>query len=74
MMKRFRFPLGRASAQADSRPTLSAQRSSWEDWNAAAREHKVGPIPTRHAQVIESFISRLGRRDLNLIDVGCGTG
>ncbi len=53
---------------------LQEQSRSWDEWNAKGREHKLGPISLRQADEVERYLSRLGRTDLELIDVGCGTG
>ncbi len=55
-------------------PPIDAQRRFWNDWNTAAREQHVGPIPRRQADVIAGWLPAIGRTDLEIIDVGCGTG
>lgn len=53
---------------------LDEQRRAWNVWNAAARERKISLSSQRQAQVIEQWVAALGRRDLSIIDIGCGTG
>lgn len=53
---------------------LEAQREAWNSWNARWREAEVGEISIRQAECVEGWIETLGRRDLNILDVGCGTG
>lgn len=53
---------------------LSDQTRFWNDWNARHREVIVGPISQRQAAIMEAWIAALGRRDLAIVDVGCGSG
>lgn len=53
---------------------LADQREMWNRWNAAAREHAQGETSQRQAAQVEAWLRALGRRDLDLIDVGCGAG
>lgn len=46
----------------------------WNRWNTAAREERQGPVSQRQAQVVCEWLQDTGRRDLDIIDVGCGTG
>lgn len=53
---------------------IEEQRRSWGAWNAAAREGRISVTSARQAEVVEQEVARLNRRDLAIIDVGCGTG
>lgn len=53
---------------------IDTQRSFWNEWNTAHRERVVGPVSQRQAAVILAWMQELGRRDLDIIDIGCGTG
>lgn len=53
---------------------LEAQRDAWNRWNAEAREHGQGRVSRRQADLVESWLDRLGRTDLDIVDVGCGAG
>jgi 2-polyprenyl-3-methyl-5-hydroxy-6-metoxy-1,4-benzoquinol methylase len=53
---------------------LPAQVAFWNDWNREAREAGVGQISIDQAHVISSWLQRINRKDLNIIDVGCGVG
>jgi 2-polyprenyl-3-methyl-5-hydroxy-6-metoxy-1,4-benzoquinol methylase len=53
---------------------IEEQSRSWDDWNASARENKLSPSAERHAAAVEASVAALGRTDLNIIDIGCGTG
>ena len=53
---------------------LEEQRQTWNRWNAAAREHKLPPTSQRQAEIVDAWCAALGRRDLAILDLGCGTG
>ncbi|MCW5632275.1 MAG: class I SAM-dependent methyltransferase [Rubrivivax sp.] len=53
---------------------LEAQRVAWNRWNTEVREKRVSDISLRQAEVIEASIAGLGRCDLEIIELGCGTG
>jgi 2-polyprenyl-3-methyl-5-hydroxy-6-metoxy-1,4-benzoquinol methylase len=53
---------------------MDAQRAFWNDWNISHREQVVGPVSQRQASVILEWMRGLGRTDLEIIDIGCGTG
>lgn len=53
---------------------LSSQQNFWNAWNAAHREESVDRITIRQADVVEGWLGALGRRDLEILEVGCGAG
>ncbi len=53
---------------------VTLQQSFWNDWNASTREKSLEATSTAQADVILSWLERLGRRDLKIIDIGCGVG
>lgn len=53
---------------------LENQREAWNSWNAAARENRISTTSQRQAEVIVAWLEELGRSDLDIIDVNCGTG
>jgi SAM-dependent methyltransferase len=53
---------------------IPLQRSFWNGWNAAHRELGVQDISLRQAQVVRGWLQALGRRDLDILEVGCGAG
>lgn len=53
---------------------ISAQKSFWNEWNSANRELEISDVSIDQARVILRWLDALGRRDLTIIDVGCGTG
>jgi len=53
---------------------MSEQVDFWNRWNAEAREASIGRVSIDQAETITGWLGRLGRRDLDIIDVGCGAG
>jgi 2-polyprenyl-3-methyl-5-hydroxy-6-metoxy-1,4-benzoquinol methylase len=53
---------------------LPAQVAFWNEWLRESREQVIGQVSMDQALVISSWLQRIGRRDLNIIDVGCGAG
>lgn len=53
---------------------LAEQRAMWNRWNAEYRERTQGVVPRRQAALVEQWMERMARRDLALIDIGCGAG
>lgn len=59
---------------AGNKPAIEIQQAFWNQWNATARENEVGDVSLEQAAVIVAWLERMGRRDLDIIDVGCGAG
>lgn len=53
---------------------IDLQQSFWNEWNSSTREKRVDAVSLEQAQVILSWLDRLGRRDLEILEVGCGAG
>ena len=53
---------------------ISLQQSFWNQWNASTREKSVDEVPLRQAEVVRGWLDSLGRKDLDLMDAGCGAG
>lgn len=53
---------------------MSAQVDFWNRWNATNREERVGAVSMEQAQVVLSWLRLLKHSDLDVIDIGCGTG
>ena len=53
---------------------MSAQVDFWNQWNTDARETSIDHVSVDQANVISSWLRGLDRTDLDIIDVGCGTG
>jgi SAM-dependent methyltransferase len=54
--------------------TIETQRAAWNEWNASTREKELQAISTDQADVIEEWLGSLHRRDLKILEVGCGAG
>lgn len=52
---------------------MPEQAKFWNSWNPC-RENEVGTVSMEQSNVIQSWLERLGKFDLNIIDVGCGAG
>jgi 2-polyprenyl-3-methyl-5-hydroxy-6-metoxy-1,4-benzoquinol methylase len=65
-----------APKDKSSRPDipLADQRKMWNRWNSQYRERAQGEVSARQAETVVAWLRRLKREDLNIIDVGCGTG
>lgn len=50
------------------------QRNFWNSWNAATRERELGEISRRQRREVVMWQEALGRRDLRILEVGCGAG
>lgn len=59
---------------------ISLQQSFWNGWNAShrevavGREAAVGLVSRRQATVVCGWLDELGRKDLDIVEVGCGAG
>ena len=58
--------------------TLEHQVRAWNEWNETTRGDWMGDARNetsrRQAEIVESSIAALGRHDLSIIEVGCGSG
>lgn len=53
---------------------ISLQQSFWNGWNAECREIEIQDSCRRQAEVILGWLEGMGRRDLKILEVGCGAG
>lgn len=53
---------------------ITKQQQFWDDWNARTRERELPEISNRQAKVVSGWLRELGRKDLNILEVGCGSG
>ena len=55
-------------------PTVEDQANYWDQWNAKSRELNIFGSSARQGELVEKEVAALGRGDLRILDVGCGTG
>ena len=53
---------------------MPAQVKFWNRWNAEYRETELHTVSIEQSITVSSWLKRLERTDLNIIDIGCGTG
>jgi len=54
--------------------SIEQQRSFWNGWNAEWRSGELDEFMSRQRDVAVEWAGKLGRNDLRILDVGCGTG
>ena len=53
---------------------ISLQQDFWNSWNAECREREIPDVSIRQAEVVIGWLEQSGRRDLSILEVGCGAG
>lgn len=53
---------------------IDLQSTFWNRWNANHRELERGEVSVRQAEVVTGWLDAIGRRDLKILEVGCGSG
>jgi 2-polyprenyl-3-methyl-5-hydroxy-6-metoxy-1,4-benzoquinol methylase len=53
---------------------ISLQQSFWNGWNATHTKEAIDRVSARQAEVVCGWLDSLGRKNLDIIDVGCGAG
>ena len=53
---------------------MSQQRSFWNGWNGDVWKSGRGEISRRQSEVVLNWLGQSRRRDLKILEVGCGTG
>ena len=53
---------------------LNSQVEFWNSWNAEGRESGIAQVSVDQRDVIIGWLEALGRRDLKILEVGCGAG
>lgn len=55
---------------------MEDQRHFWNEWNAKNREQncKLATVNQRQAQMAIEWVKNIGRQDLDILEVGCGSG
>lgn len=54
--------------------SITSQSEFWNKWNASTREKALNEVSYRQASVVTGWLDSLGRRDLDILEVGCGAG
>lgn len=62
------------SPDRDRDAPIALQQSFWDTWNAQHREAGVGEVSSDQKRVVLSWLNRIGRTNLDILDVGCGAG
>ncbi|WP_298833132.1 bifunctional 2-polyprenyl-6-hydroxyphenol methylase/3-demethylubiquinol 3-O-methyltransferase UbiG [uncultured Piscinibacter sp.] len=55
-------------------PSIEEQAAYWDGWNVRARSDRLPPSSQRQGDVVEAAVAGHQRRDLSIVDIGCGTG
>lgn len=53
---------------------IEDQRRAWNRWNASTREVRLGRVSELQSAAVLRWMTEVGRNDLQIIDIGCGTG
>lgn len=53
---------------------IPAQQAYWTKWNAEHREKRLSDISRDQEEFVTAWLEELGRKDLDIIEVGCGAG
>lgn len=53
---------------------IALQQAFWNEWNAAKAERELSDTSIDQREIIVRWLTRLGRTDLNILEVGCGAG
>lgn len=53
---------------------IETQQAYWNAWNAAHRERRLSVVSLDQRDMVVRWLNENGRRDLDLIEVGCGAG
>lgn len=53
---------------------LEVQQAFWNRWNSLFVQNQRGPTSQRQAEVVLGWLDRWRRRDLDILEVGCGSG
>jgi 2-polyprenyl-3-methyl-5-hydroxy-6-metoxy-1,4-benzoquinol methylase len=62
------------SARTATNQAIELQRDFWDDWNASNREQRLSDVSLDQRDAVLQWLNRIGRKDLNIIEVGCGAG
>ena len=62
--------------QITSKTPIENQRRFWNSWNLEhrANNRKLPQVNVRQAQTVKAWLDAIGHRDLDILEVGCGSG
>lgn len=55
-------------------PSMRHQQAYWNEWNASTREQRLSEISLDQQKVLVEWLRATGRTDLDIIEIGCGSG
>jgi 2-polyprenyl-3-methyl-5-hydroxy-6-metoxy-1,4-benzoquinol methylase len=55
-------------------PPIFLQRKFWNYWNTTFREEEIQDVCVRQAEIVTGWLNKIGRDDLKILEVGCGSG
>jgi 2-polyprenyl-3-methyl-5-hydroxy-6-metoxy-1,4-benzoquinol methylase len=55
-------------------PPIVAQQSFWNSWNEHYGKGVLDSATKRQAEIVGGWLESLGRSDLDILEVGCGSG
>jgi len=63
-------------SQSETSIEIEEQRRFWNTWNARHREEnrEMPEVNRRQARMVLEWITNFGRKDLDILDIGCGSG
>ncbi len=47
------------------------QQQFWNEWNSSTREQQLDEVSYRQAKIVRNWLDLMGRRDLDILEVGC---
>jgi 2-polyprenyl-3-methyl-5-hydroxy-6-metoxy-1,4-benzoquinol methylase len=63
-----------AAPPSQDETTLQAQRAYWTSWNVSTREQRISEVSRDQREIVLKWLQATGRKDLEIIEVGCGAG
>lgn len=53
---------------------IETERQYWNVWNANKRDRVLSETSARQMRIVRDWLNAANRRDLNILEVGCGAG
>lgn len=54
--------------------SIEAERQYWNVWNTSKRDRVLSETSARQMRIVRDWLNASGRRDLSILEVGCGAG